>query len=321
MPGPLVTAGITAYNAVATIERAVICALAQSWRPLEIVVVDDASTDETPAVLERLAAGYVEVRVFRQPQNTGVAAARNRILAEAKGEFVAFFDDDDESLPERVEVQLRRILEYERDFAEGEMVICHTARRLAYPDGHERIAPTMGQREGRAAPAGLPVAERIILGTPLENGYGSCATCSQMARLDTYRSLGNFDPEFRRGEDTDFVIRAAKAGGHLVGIARPFVLQAMTRSSDKSLTGERRYWLMLLDKHRDVPDRFGQYALCRRWIEVKHDGLEGRKGRFLLGMAGLLMCHPAWTLRRLSLALPNLGLNRAFGHFHGESGD
>ncbi len=316
MTNPLVTIGITAFNSADTVARAVDSALAQTWRPLEVVVVNDCSADATPAVLARLATRHSELRVFQNESNVGVAASRNRILAEAKGAFIAFFDDDDESLEERVEVQLRRILEYERDFGEGRPVICHTARRLIYPDGSERIAATMGQREGRAAPASLPVAERILLGTPLEDGYGACPTCSQMARLDTYRSLGNFDPAFRRSEDTDFNIRLAKAGGHFVGVDRPLVVQTMNRSPDKSLAGERFYTLMLLEKHRDVADRFGLYAFCRRWIEMKYDSLEGRRGAFLLGLAGLALAHPTRTLRRLRLAQSNFGLNRTFGRFY-----
>src|SRR5262245_33193859 len=104
----LVTIGITAFNAAPTIERAVRSALAQSWRPVEILVVDDGSKDATPEILAKLRRDQPELRLFRHDKNQGVAAARNRILAEAAGDLLAFFDDDDESLPERVETQRRR---------------------------------------------------------------------------------------------------------------------------------------------------------------------------------------------------------------------
>ena len=316
MTDHLVTIGISVFDSADTIERAVESALAQTWRPLEVVVVDDCSADETSKIITNLAALHSELHVLRNESNLGVGGSRNRILAEAKGDFVVFFDDDDESLPERIEIQLRRILKYERDFANEQPVICHSARCLIYPDGREIIAPTMGQREGRLAPAGMPVAERILLGTPLEDGYGACPTCSQMARIDTYRRLGNFDPLFRRSEDTDFNVRLAKAGGHFVGISRPLVMQTMNLSSDKNLSDERRYTLKLLEKHRDVPDRYGIYQFSRRWIETKYAGMEERRGAFLLGMVGLVLSHPILTLRRMKLALPNLSLNRAFGRFH-----
>ena len=315
MKDPLVTIGITAFNAENTIERAVRSAFAQSWWPIEIVVVDDCSTDQTPAVLARLAAGHFVLHVFRNRTNGGVAASRNRILAEARGEFIAFFDDDDESLPDRVEAQLRRIVDYERDFAAGAPVICHTARRLIYPDDREQIVPTMGQREGRLAPAGFPVAERILLGMALEDGYGACPTCSQMGRLSTYHALGGFDPLYRRGEDTDLDIRLAKAGAHFVGIAKPLVAQTMTKTPDKGLDDERRSMLMLLEKHRDVPDRVGLYGFCRRWVEMKHAWQKNRWTDFALRLVSLAMTNPVLTVRRLRLSAPNIVINRAWKHF------
>lgn len=313
---PLVTIGITAFNAQGSVERAVRSALAQEWRPIEIVVVDDASTDETGLVLAGLAAEHDEIRVFTQPQNGGVAAARNRILAEARGEFVCFFDDDDESLPGRVGAQLRRILDYERDSANGPKVVCHTARRLCYPDGATQIAPTMGQTTGQPAPAGLAVARRIVMGTPLEDGYGGCPTCSQMARLSVYRGLGGFDPDFRRSEDTEFCVRLARAGGHFVGIGTPMVLQHMTPTTDKSLKDEQRYAGALLEKHRDLFDSEQSYRFARDWLELKHHWLAGRRWRFATGLARVSVAHPVITAERLLLALPNFGINRAFRQFH-----
>jgi glycosyltransferase involved in cell wall biosynthesis len=316
MSAPLVTVGIATFNAAGTVERAILSALRQSWRPLEIVVVDDCSSDGTVAIVRGLAACHPELRSFTNVLNSGVATTRNRILAEAYGSFVAFFDDDDESLSDRVAEQVRRILDYERDYAAGQPVVCHTARRQLYPDGREGIALTMGQSEGRAAPHGLPVAERILLGAPLEEGYGACPTCSQMARLETYRALGGFDPQFRRSEDTDFNVRLARAGGHFVGIAKPMVTQTMSRRSDKTLAEELRYMLMLLDKHRDILDDASLYRFCRKWIKGKYALLEGRWATFLLSLGLLFARYPIATTRRLHMTLPNLALNRAFSRLH-----
>ena len=313
---PLVTIGITAYNAADTVERAVASARAQTWHPIEMVVVDDCSSDETPAVLTRLAAGHTDMRVFREAVNGGVAVARNRIVEQARGEFIAFFDDDDSSAPDRVARQLTQILSYERDHAKGAPVVCHTARRQIFPDGSVRLVPTMGIRADRPAPAGWAVAERVLIGTPLKDAYGACAACSQMARTSVYRALGGFDPTFRRGEDTDMAVRLAKAGAHFVGIAAPLVDQTMTVTSDKSLRKEMDFALQLLEKHRDVPDRYGLFEFCRMWIEAKHDWLERRRGAFAAKMLALTLRHPSRTAMRLALALPNLGLNADFRRFH-----
>lgn len=318
--GQLVTIGIPAFNAAATIRRAVHSALAQSWRPIEIVVVDDCSGDATSEMVTELAARHKEIRVFRHETNWGVAVARNRILAEAQGEFVAFFDDDDESLPERVQAQWMRIVDYERQFANGAPVICHTARLLLYPDGSQRIAPTMGQCERRAAPGGLPVVERVLLGKRLRDGYGACPTCSQMARLSTYNIVGGFDSKLRRCEDSDLNIRLAMLGGHFIGISRPLVLQNVTKTSQKTLAEEYRNIVALINKHRAFLDRIGQFEFCLRWINAKQAWLEGQFGRFARMMALLALSHPVSVASRLALAVPNLGLNRAFSRFHLERG-
>ena len=317
MSQPLVTIGLTTYNAAETLERAVASVLAQTWRPIEIVAVDDCSTDATRQILDRLAASHTELRVFVNAVNGGVAVSRNRILDEARGDFIAFFDDDDESLPERIESQMRRIVDYEGNFAAGAPVVCHTTRKRVYSEGLELIEPTMGQAEGCRAPYGTAVANRILLGSPLEDGYGACPTCSQMARLSTYRLVGGFDPMLRRGEDTDFTIRLAQAGGHFVGIAQPLVTQWMTKTSEKSLAEEYRNQMLLLEKHRSIMERAGLYGFCRQWLHAKQAWLEGRHGVLVNALLSLALRHPLLTGRRLLMAVPNMRLNLAFSRFHG----
>ncbi|KPK55390.1 MAG: hypothetical protein AMS22_04555 [Thiotrichales bacterium SG8_50] len=313
---PLITVGITCYNAAATVRRALESALKQRWPNLEVVAVDDCSNDGSWEILQGMAVKHSKIRVFVNDANTGVAASRNRILAEARGEFVAFFDDDDESLRDRIALQYARIVDYERNFADGAPVICHTARKLIYAQGKERVEPTMGQTEGVRAPSGNAVAERILLGTPLKDGYGACPTCSQMARLSVYRSLNGFDPAFRRAEDTDFNIRLAQAGGHFVGIGRPLVIQSMTKTSEKSLAEEYRNWTLLMEKHRAIMDYVGQYSFCCRWTDAKRAWLERRRGAFVAILFLLAVTHPVLAGRRLFFALRNVELNRAFRHFH-----
>lgn len=316
-PRPLITIGLTAFNASDSIARAVESALSQTWRPLEVIVADDASTDSTLNILRDLAAKHPELRVYSAQENAGVAVARNRILAASQGEFLAFFDDDDVSVPERIATQYARIVDYEREFAGGAPVICHSARTVLYPDGESRYAPTMGQTEGRKAPAGPAVARRILMGEPLEDGYGACPTCSQMARLSTYRQLGGFDPQLRRGEDTEFNIRLAQAGGHFVGVAQALVLQTMTPTSEKSMAEEYRNMRYLLEKHRALMESAGQYEFCLRWLGVKQAWLTRRSANFAKELLLLVLRYPMLTMRRLALALPNWGLNRAFSRFHG----
>jgi glycosyltransferase involved in cell wall biosynthesis len=317
MTCPLVTIGITAFNAGDTVAHAVASALAQEGVEAEIVAVDDASSDGTAAQLAELAAAYPgRMRVITHTTNRGVAAARNGIIAAARGEFLCFFDDDDVSAPDRVRRQVERLVAYEGEFAHGAPVVCHAARRQLYPDGETILAPTMGEALDSAAPAGLPVARRILLGTPLQGGYGALATCSQLGRTATYRALGGFDESFQRGEDTDFSIRLAKTGAHFAGVSEPLVTQHMTRSADKSLEDDRNTMLQLIDKHGDVFANEGQRAFARAFVELKQAWLRGRRGTALGRLLAIGLLHPALSAQRLGFALRGLGANRAHRRFH-----
>ena len=316
MTQPLITIGITVFNAEETILRGIFSALSQSWRNFEIVVVDDCSNDESYVRVDQIRQQYGQIRLYRNSKNCGVAVSRNLILDKAKGEFVIFFDDDDESLPDRVEKQYLRIVNYEKQFADGALVICHTARRIIYPNKKERIESTKGVNKNRRAPFGLAVAKRILLGTPLKDAYGSCPTCCQMARLSTYRKLGGFDPLFRRGEDTDFNIRLAIAGGHFVGVGEPLVVQIMTKTSEKSLQDEYKYWRLIIEKHKTIMDSEAQLNFCISWLDMKQTWLERKPFIFILKLSRLFLKNPVVTLQRLYLAIRNIGSSSQFSRFH-----
>jgi hypothetical protein len=101
---PLVSVVIPAWNAAAFVGEAIESARAQTWPHLEVIVVDDGSTDETPAALRRYDDAP-DVRVIRQ-DNAGPAAARNRGVEAGRGEFIAFLDADDLWRPTKVRKQL-----------------------------------------------------------------------------------------------------------------------------------------------------------------------------------------------------------------------
>jgi glycosyltransferase involved in cell wall biosynthesis len=101
----LVTVVIPAYNAAATLDETLFSVRSQSHRRLEILVVDDGSKDATAHIVQRHCADDGRIRLIRQC-NLGVAAARNRGVAEAAGNFVAPIDADDVWRPQNIEKQL-----------------------------------------------------------------------------------------------------------------------------------------------------------------------------------------------------------------------
>jgi len=93
---------IPAFNAASTIEKAIASARLQTEDNLEIIVVDDASRDQTLEIVAEVARSDARVRLLRQPVNAGPAAARNRGIAAAKGDWIALLDADDSYFPERL---------------------------------------------------------------------------------------------------------------------------------------------------------------------------------------------------------------------------
>jgi glycosyltransferase involved in cell wall biosynthesis len=93
---PLVSVVVPTRNRRALLQRCVEAVAAQDWRPLELIVVDDASTDDTPSFLADFAARHADVSVvaLRNSSQAGANPSRNRAIRESRGEYVAFLDDD-----------------------------------------------------------------------------------------------------------------------------------------------------------------------------------------------------------------------------------
>ncbi|MDB5447821.1 MAG: glycosyltransferase, partial [Phenylobacterium sp.] len=107
-PRPIVSVVTANYNGARYLAAAVRSVLDQSLAELELIIVDDASRDDSLAVIERAAAGDPRVQVLVQDENGGPGAARNRALAAARGHWIAVFDGDDLMCPDRLRVLVER---------------------------------------------------------------------------------------------------------------------------------------------------------------------------------------------------------------------
>jgi glycosyltransferase involved in cell wall biosynthesis len=107
---PLVSIVIPCFNAARWLPAALGSALAQTHRPLEIIAVDDGSTDDTPSILADHAARHPEILHVRTQPNRGQCVAANRGLADARGDYVKFFDADDLLSPDAVAIQVAALL-------------------------------------------------------------------------------------------------------------------------------------------------------------------------------------------------------------------
>lgn len=106
---PLVTVVVPCFNAARTLSRTLQSAQEQTYQNIEILIVDDGSTDPTHEIATKFAANEPRARVLMQP-NSGVAAARNLGIAHARGEYIAPLDSDDLWAPKKVELQVKKIV-------------------------------------------------------------------------------------------------------------------------------------------------------------------------------------------------------------------
>lgn len=314
---PLITIGISCYNSSDTSPDAVRSALAQDWPNIEVLIADDGSTDDTAESILNVIEGHENARLMIYDQNKGFAGSLNTIINEAKGDFLAIFDDDDVSAPDRVTKQYERIINYEKAH-NVEMIICHTARTQVFANKFNRYEATMGTNLEGLAPHGQDVADRILTGKLTPNVVGSCANCSRMARIDTFKEMGGYDDSIRRGEDTDFNIRFALKGGHFVGIEEPLVTQLMTMGDEKRLDREQEVETAILLKNKDYLESKGWFEFSMLWIQIRYDYYKNKYLQLLLKLIKLTVSHPLKLIKKMKWVIPANSTRSAFKKWHHE---
>ena len=202
-PEELISIVIPAYNAASTLRETLASASRQTHEAIEIIVVDDGSTDGVFAVAQGIAATEPRLRIVRQ-ENRGVAAARNRGIALARGAWVATLDADDLWRPDKLSRQLDSA---RRSNAATGFVYCWS--RDIDADG--RV-----WRDGPRPTADGRVALRLL-------ADNFCNSSALLLRRDAALAVGGYNEQLRRCEDVQFQLRlarsfpAAVAPAYLVG--------------------------------------------------------------------------------------------------------
>lgn len=211
---PLVSVVIPAYNRADTVGRAVDSALAQTLEDIEVLVVDDGSTDDTGAVV----AAYDDprVRLLSHDGNRGRSAARNTGIEAAQGEFVAFLDSDDQWLPGKLAAQVDCLRQRDDSWVG---VYCEflapTPSRLGRAVGwlSKRVFARPQTREGGRELAQEVLTMRVLMGP------GS----TLLVRRDALAATDGFDEGLADHEDWDLVLQLL-ADGQLAHLDEPLVV-------------------------------------------------------------------------------------------------
>ena len=128
---PLVSIIIPTYNIEGYIERAIKSALQQSYSPIEIIMIDDQSSDQTVAIAK--AIQDPRLTIIQQPHNGGPSAARNKGLDIAKGEWIAILDGDDSYLPDRISKLLSVAEKEQADIVVDNLIVDHEVDKTQIP--------------------------------------------------------------------------------------------------------------------------------------------------------------------------------------------
>lgn len=198
----LVSVVIPAYNSSATIAEAIASVRAQTVKPLEIIVIDDCSKDNTLSVLDQLAGP--DLVVLRHPVNKGGAAARNLGISAAKGRYVAFLDADDLWVPHKLAWQLRSLKGKPKD-----AFVFST------------LLSTNEYNEERVLPRRAPRNDETLADYMLKSGH-IVQTSTLLVPMTLLRRC-RFSENLRRFQDIDFVLQLQEAGAYTICVNEPLV--------------------------------------------------------------------------------------------------
>ena len=215
---PLVSVIIPTYNRVHTLPASIDSVLRQTYNNLEVIVVDDGSTDGTESFVRGLADG--RVRYARNMDKHGPAAARNLGVRLAEGEYLAFQDSDDEWHPDKLEKQIPFLLNPEE---KTELVYCEYTRYHGQTR-RETVPPKalpIGCKQGYILPVLLM---QSLIGTPTIVVKKSC-----------FVQVGGFNESLDTFEDYEFTVRFSQ--NHRVG----FVEESLVKVNDSPDSVDKRF--------------------------------------------------------------------------------
>jgi GT2 family glycosyltransferase len=241
------------------VQKALLSIHGQTIKAAEILLVDDNSTPENRAKL--VATSSSLATILTTPRKVGPAVARNFGAQHAKSEWLAFLDDDDLYLPDKLERQIRYLE------SNPQVVALGGSAMMITPDGVQELWG------GNGPPRRLTVA----------NALCNTASMSQalVIRRDVFLALSGFDPKLVHLEDFEFGIRLLASGNETHFLGEPLFIyhrggrEQLTRHWRKMFRAE----VKILAMHADLAQReFGPFGLIRLWARCckKHGIWRGR---------------------------------------------
>ena len=205
MHNELITIGIPVYNMEKSILIAIESCLKQSYKNLEILIVDDGSSDNSIKMIRQNISDS-RVRIYQRQQNGGVCAAMQDLVEQAKGEYICFLDADDTMMSTRVEKQYMAIKSAEKRYP---------SRMIASFCGSEVNDITAGKK--------YRIDPNDLWNANAKHSF-SGGTGHSMYRVADLMKLGNFDSRFSRSADSAMCILFLMNGGFYAMVPEPLII-------------------------------------------------------------------------------------------------
>ncbi|MEL7658442.1 MAG: glycosyltransferase family 2 protein, partial [Bacillota bacterium] len=206
----LVSVIIPSYQSSGTITRAISSAQNQDYENLEIIVVDNGSTDSTHEIVQKAMKEDPRIRCLRLEENRRPAGGRNAGVEVARGEYIGFLDSDDAWLPGKISIQvslLNNYLDYDLVFTDSWLIFEHSGKRIKHSTGNESILSCLEFHpiEGYESTYFIsgPVTQKIY-----SKSFINMST--SLMRRDRFLQTGGFDQDRFGTEDIDFWVRFSK---------------------------------------------------------------------------------------------------------------
>lgn len=250
---PLVSVVIPTYNGSKTIQRAIQSALNQTHSNIEIIVVDDCSTDNTSEVVKNIKSE--KIILIRHEVNKNGSAARNTGIRSAEGKYIAFLDDDDEWLEQKVEKQLHYLNSKDKD--KWKAVITNNIS----DKGVSNI-----KREGNIKEDILNMRSSFAMGSSL------------LIKKEAIEEVGFFDEKYNRHQDQEFVLRYLRL--YKLAVLQESLLKRHPSSGipngDKLLEIKNIFLSDFKEDIENLGPKKANKIYARQWLQVsKHYALNG----------------------------------------------
>jgi len=296
-----ITIGITCFNSQSTIIRALQSAYDQNWNNKEILVVDDASYDDSTKLIKEFFSGKKnhDYKLFINEKNYGVGYSRQKILENASGDFIAFFDDDDKSLSSRIKLQYEKIREYEK-LTNTQNILCYCSGIRQYSSGYTMNLDAIASN-GKFI-NGEDVVDYLLFFKRNKNNFFGTGTpaCSLMARKKILLNVGGFDKDLRRVEDIDLAIKVGISGGIFIGTQDRLFVQFSTQSNDKTASKNLLNEQLLVTKNKVYLESKSMFLYALYWPKLRYAHFTKNYWLLIKTFIFLISLNPLKTIQHFS---------------------